>query len=105
MKPFKLFFLLIAAPLITHGQDRTPQAQSLAGKPLVSPPVDEKIVQKADSTIQVIRSKATLSEDDFIEIGKQLVAEAKYKEAAANFSEGLTRFPNSFKLLRYRGHR
>jgi tetratricopeptide (TPR) repeat protein len=93
------------APWMAWSQYRIPQTQSLSGKPLNSPPVDEKIIQKSDSIIQVIQAKASLSEDDFIEIGKQLVAKAKYKEAVANYSEGLVRFPNSFKLLRYRGHR
>lgn len=97
--------LFVVAPLIACGQYRIPQTQSLEGKPLVSPPVDEKIIQRADSIIQVLQSKATLSEDDFIEIGRLLVAKAKYKEAVANYSEGLVRFPDSFKLLRHRGHR
>lgn len=106
MKPHRLIFLLLLLiSSIGFGQLSIPQAQSLAGKPLVSPPVDEKIIHKADSILQVIHAKTTLTEDDFIEIGKQLVAKAMYKEAVANYSEGLMRFPNSFKLLRYRGHR
>ncbi len=100
-----LYLLLVLFPLIGNGQQQTPQAQTLSGKPLFSAPVDEKVVQKCDSIILVIQSKPNLSEGDFIEIGKQLVTKGKYKEAVANFSEGLARFPNSFKLLRYRGHR
>jgi tetratricopeptide (TPR) repeat protein len=53
----------------------------------------------------VIRSKGELSEDDFIEIGRQLVATARYKEAVENYTVGLTKFSNSFKILRHRGHR
>ena len=100
-----LYLILVLSPMIGNGQDQIPQAQSLSGKPLFSAPVDEKIVRKCDSIILVIQSKPNLAEDDFIEIGKQLVTKGKYKEAVVNFSEGLARFPNSFKLLRYRGHR
>lgn len=86
-----------------YGQYRIPQAHSLSGKPLYSEIVDSNITDKCDSIIYVIRSKGDLSENDFIEIGRQLITKARYREAAANFSEGLIRFPNSFKLLRYRG--
>jgi tetratricopeptide (TPR) repeat protein len=106
MKSNSVFILiLVLFPLMGNGQDQTPQAQSLSGKPLFSPPVDVKIAHKCDSIISVIKSKPNLSEDDFIEIGKQMVAKGNYKEAVVNFSEGLAQFPNSFKLLRYRGHR
>ena len=46
-----------------------------------------------------------MSEDDFIEMGRQLVATARYKEAVENYTTGLNKFPESFKLLRHRGHR
>jgi tetratricopeptide (TPR) repeat protein len=105
MKLYTFLFLLVVISSVGQDQYRIAQTLSLAGKPLVSPPVDAKVVEKCDSIIHIIQSKPNLSEDDYIEIGKQLVAKAKYKEAAANFSEGLVRYPNSFKLLRYRGHR
>src|SRR5260221_392115 len=82
-----------------------PQAYSLSGKPLYSNPSDPKLLVKSDSIISSIHSKYELTEDDFIEIGKQLVATARYKEAAENYTEGLKKFLGSFKLLRLRGHR
>lgn len=98
--------LLFVVPVIGQGQNSgTPQAYSLSGKPLFSTAPDARLLLKSDSVIQVIRLKDKLSEDDFIEIGKQLVATARYKEAADNYTVGLGQFPESFKLLRYRGHR
>jgi tetratricopeptide (TPR) repeat protein len=82
-----------------------PQAYSLSGKPLYANPVDQKSLSKSDSFVVSIRSKNNLLEDDFIEIGKQLVATARYKEAVENYTVGLKKFPDSFKLLRLRGHR
>jgi tetratricopeptide (TPR) repeat protein len=101
-----LCILLLLAPVIGRGQNNeTPQAYSLSGKPLFSPVHDAKVLRRSDSVIQTIRSKSKLSEDDFIEIGKQLVATARYKEAVENYTTGLNKFPESFKLLRHRGHR
>src|SRR6185295_6521894 len=100
------YVLLFLSPVIGIGQsNETPQAYSLSGKPLFSTAPDAKTLKKSDSTIQAIQSKGNLSEDDFIEIGKQLVATARYKEAVENYTIGLAKFPESFKLLRHRGHR
>jgi len=96
--------LLLLISLIGYGQYRIPQAYSFSGKPLFSKIVDVKTTEKCDSIMYVIQSKENLSEDDFIEVGRQLVKKARYREAVANFSEGLVRFPNSFKLFLYRGH-
>jgi tetratricopeptide (TPR) repeat protein len=97
--------VVFLAPAIGSGQSNQPQAYSLSGKPLFSSAPEPKALKKSDSTIQAIQAKGNLSEDDFIEIGKQLVATARYKEAVENYSVGLSKFPNSFKILRHRGHR
>ncbi len=82
-----------------------PQTYSLSGKPLYANPVDPKSLSKSDSVINSVCSKSNLLEDDFMEIGKQFVATARYKEAVENYIVGLKKFPDSFKLLRLRGHR
>ncbi len=83
----------------------SPQATSFAGKPLFSTPATATALAKSDSAINLIKAKGNLNEDDYVEIGKQLVATARYKEAVDNYTEGLTKNPNSYKLLRNRGHR
>ncbi len=100
-----LYIFLFLSPLIGSAQNNEPQAYSLSGKPLFSNAPDAKALKKSDSIIQAIQAKSDLSEDDFIEIGKQLVATARYKEAVENYTVGLNKFPESFKILRYRGHR
>jgi len=77
----------------------------LAGKPLYAPAADARALAHSDSAIRVVRAKGKLSEDDFVEIGRQLVQTARYKEAVEAYTEGLSAFPKSFKLLRHRGHR
>jgi tetratricopeptide (TPR) repeat protein len=101
--------LVIIAVLVPHiGNSQAavePQSYSLSGKPLYSVPPDPESLAKSDSIIRFIQSKHILLENDFIEIGKQLVATARYKEAVENYTLGLNQFPKSFKLLRLRGHR
>ncbi len=109
MKIYFVSVLFLMLSLIGKGQDGTskkvPQAYSLSGKPLYATPPEPKALAKSDSVISSIRSRHELTEDDFIDIGKQLVATARYKEAVDNYTDGLRKFPNSFKLLRLRGHR
>ncbi len=82
-----------------------PQAISFAGKPLFATAPSAAALAKSDSAINAIKAKGNLNEDDYVEIGKQLVATARYKEAVDNYSEGLAKTPDSYKLLRNRGHR
>ena len=83
----------------------SPEAISFSGKPLYSKPAEPAALKKSDSTIATLKNKGVLTEDDYVEIGKQLVATARYKQAVGNYTEGLAKFSNSYKLLRNRGHR
>jgi tetratricopeptide (TPR) repeat protein len=88
-----------------YSESPAPQALSFSGKPLFSKPAEPAVLSKSDSIIDAIKSKGEISEDDFVEIGKQLVGTARYKLAVDNYSEGLSKYPDSYKLLRNRGHR
>ena len=82
-----------------------PETYSFAGNPLFAKPVDSIAQFKSDSAIAAIKSKGELSEEDYIEISRQLLAVNHFKKAVENFSEGIEKYPSSFKLLRHRGHR
>jgi tetratricopeptide (TPR) repeat protein len=88
-----------------HLQQPTPEAISFSGRPLYTKPAEPSALLKSDSIIKTIKNKINLTEDDIVEIGKQLVATNRYKLAVTNYSEGLSKYPSSFKLLRNRGHR
>jgi tetratricopeptide (TPR) repeat protein len=45
------------------------------------------------------------SEENTIWLGRRAAYLGRYREAIAVFSEGLSRFPDSYRLLRHRGHR
>ena len=108
----KLITLLLSLLLFSCSRENKrevaepqPECLSYAGKPLYAKVADPKALAKSDSIIGVIETSNKWTEEDFIEVGKQLVASNRYKRAVENYSEGLAKYPNSFKLLRYRGHR
>ena len=81
------------------------EAISFAGKPLFAPSVDPTLLARADSTIASLKAKSDLTEEDYIQIGLQLVASSRFKASIDNYTEGLAKYPESYKLLRHRGHR
>ncbi len=89
----------------TTPSEPAPSAMSFAGKPLYAKPPEPAALAKSDSAIAAYKAKGELTEDDYVEIGKQLVATSRYREAIDNFTEGLAKYPTSYKLLRNRGHR
>ncbi len=101
----RLPLLLLMLATAYGGEAQNPEAMSFAGKPLYSAVASPAALAKSDSTIVAIRSKTRLTDDDYVEIGKQLVATARYREAVEIYSEGLVKYPTSYKLLRNRGHR
>ncbi len=84
---------------------RGAEAISFSGEPLFAPVQSDSVILKSDSVINAIKNTVSLTEEDYIAIGLQLVNTGRYRDAIANFDEGITRYPDSFKLLRHRGHR
>lgn len=82
-----------------------PEAISFSGQPLYAKPADSTAKAKSDSTISAVRSRMELTEEDYITIGRSLSTVGQFRKAVENYTEGLAKFPDSFKLLRYRGHR
>lgn len=78
---------------------------SFSGQPLYAKPADSIATAKSDSLVSAIRSKGTLAEEDYIAIGRSLVGIGQFRSAVNAYTAGLGAFPNSFRLLRHRGHR
>lgn len=113
MKQFLLMLFVLSA--LSCGGPRSgsempahsPEAEavSFSGEPLYAKPADSMAVMKSDSLIQGIRSKPELSEEDYVSMGRSLVGIGQFRKAVNVYTEGLSAFPNSYKLLRHRGHR
>jgi len=100
--------LLMASASINASQVPTVPAKdyeaiSLFGAKLVPAAPDPAAVERCE------KAKADFarnpSEENTVWLGRRLAYIGRYREAIAVFSEGLTRFPNSYRLLRHRGHR
>lgn len=104
--PAIVLLLISCSPQkVEEATEPTPETVSFLGKPLFAKAVDSLVMARTDSAIQSIKTKSDLSEEDYISISRFLVSTGRFKAAVENFSEGIEKFPNSFKLLRHRGHR
>lgn len=106
--PLAFFLLALAActrPATEQSSTREPETLSFAGTPFYARPADSVAKIKSDSLIHAIRAKETLTEEDYLSLGRSLVSVGQFRKAVETYSEGLTKFPDSYKLLRYRGHR
>ncbi|MBL7849283.1 MAG: hypothetical protein JNN04_00170 [Cyclobacteriaceae bacterium] len=111
MRFLVLLLLLVAAACGGPRSDEKPQsapepeALSFSGQSLFARTPDSLAAAKSDSLISAIRSKADLTEEDYISIGRSLAGIGQFRKAVENYAEGLSKFPDSYKLLRHRGHR
>ena len=78
------------------------EAISLTGEKLVSPPADKASVDRwADARLRAAKEP---TEDNYIGLGRSAAAAGRYRDAIKACTEGLARFPRSYRLLRHRGH-
>ena len=84
-----------------------PVANSLLGKVLFSPALDPDEHRKRQAVYNEARVKLKNdpSEENTIWAGRRLAYLGKYRDAIITFSDGLMEYPDSYKLLRHRGHR
>jgi tetratricopeptide (TPR) repeat protein len=103
--------LLAAASLavvIAAGQPASPEATSLLGKPLISPPIPDNARAKLEADLTAARAALERAPDDpdaRIWVGRRLGYLGRYRDAIAAFTEGVERFPKDARFLRHRGHR
>lgn len=79
----------------------------LDGREFRTPDMNEKTLAKLDSNLTVARDKfdGNPSEDNYIWLGRREAYLYHYQEAIEIYSEGIKRFPDSYRLYRHRGHR
>ncbi len=86
-----------------------PIGTSLLGKMLFAPQLDPEEHRKRQAAYDEtrVKFKNDPSEENTIWVGRRLAYLGKYRVAIITFSDGLAddRFPDSYRLLRHRGHR
>lgn len=108
--------LLLIVPLVGAACHTTPpvhrepesQGASLLGRPLLPTPIDPqqrtKLEDDLAAALAAYRARPD-SEDAAIWVGRRLGYLQRYTEAIEVFSDALRRHPESYRLLRHRGHR
>jgi len=79
------------------------EAISLLGEKLVSPALDKANLDRYAEARQKLAKDP--SEENFIWLGRRAAYAGRFREAIKAFSDGLAKFPQSYRLLRHRGHR
>lgn len=87
--------------------EELPVVTSLLGVTYFEPERSAQTQARLDSNLMAARKnfEASPTEENYIWVGRRLGYLMRMQEAVDVFTEGLSRYPNSYKLLRHRGHR
>jgi tetratricopeptide (TPR) repeat protein len=105
-----LALVFCACPVsVQSAEDQEPDADtrfSLIGTPLLDPDWSSATKAKLEKDLEIARAVMSVAperEDSYIWLGRRLGYLVRYQEAIEVFSRGLEKFPDSYKLLRFRG--
>lgn len=82
--------------------------QSLIGTPLRDPAWSADTRAYLEKDVEIARAAMAIAperEDSYIWLGRRLAYLNRFDEAIAVFTQGLEKFPDSYKLLRFRGRK
>jgi tetratricopeptide (TPR) repeat protein len=102
-----VWLTIIAAPAAGQGS-ATPDAKpyeaiSLSGAVLTSVPAPAAAVAAYEQARREFEAGPT--EDRYIWLGRRTAYLGRYRDAITIYSEGLSKYPESYRLYRHRGHR
>jgi tetratricopeptide (TPR) repeat protein len=102
-----VFFCVLILNACTQKEEQKICIRGLTGIAYPIPVLPPATQAKLDSNLQVAveNFKAAPSEDTYIWLGRRLAYLYRYDSAIAIFTEALGKYPDSFRLLRHRGHR
>ncbi len=109
IRKFSILLLLafIACSTPENKSVPVPVLTGLDGRQYFEPELSAKAQAKLDSNLNVARKnfETDPSEDNYVWLGRREGYLYHYNEAIEILSEGLEKYPNSYKLFRHRGHR
>ncbi|MEX1185030.1 MAG: tetratricopeptide repeat protein [Gemmatimonadaceae bacterium] len=85
-----------------------PEAMSLLGEPLYSPPIPAAARAVYEQRLAEARrayDRAPGNADPIIWLGRRTAYLGRYREAIAIFTEGIAKHPDDARMYRHRGHR
>lgn len=89
----------------SEAASRPVEGTSFAGEPLYRNPVADDRLAELQAEIAPLEAKSGLTEDDYIALGRLYIAANRFRDAIDLYTRGLVEYPESFRLLRHRGHR
>lgn len=106
---FGIFIVLLIAACSKQEapKERQPAVVSLLGTSFYEPERTPQQQSRLDSNLNVAKENFNVdpSEDNYIWYGRRTAYLMHLDEAIAIFTEGIEKFPDSYRLLRHRGHR
>lgn len=98
---------VVAQCLETPIEEVTPyQGETLTGEPLRGPSWSDATQKRLETDLRIAKAvfaAAPDEEDSYIWLGRRYGYLGRYEDAIAVFSAGLEKFPDSYKLHRFRG--
>jgi len=85
--------------------ERPQEATSFGGEPLYRFDIPAERLAETEAQIAELEAVGDKSEDDFINLGYLYINAGQFNAAIDLYTRGLDVYPDSFKLLRHRGHR
>lgn len=104
-------FILLGFAFACTTKEKTEPADTpvveLEGRVFAVPDLREEAKAKLDSNLSVAQRNfdENPSEENYIWLGRRQAYLYQYTKAIKTFSEGIDKFPGSYKLFRHRGHR
>lgn len=87
--------------------EKAPEVVSLLGTTFYEPDRTPELQHRLDSNLAIARKNFANepSEENYIWLARRLGYLSRFNEAIDVLNEGIDKYPNSYKLLRHRGHR
>lgn len=98
--------LIVSAFATAQQSESTTRPLSLIGTPLREPDWSAATKARLEKDLEIAKAVMAVAperEDSYIWLGRRLGYLARYSDAIDVFTEGLQQFPDSYKLLRFRG--
>lgn len=107
---FLLILLIISSCAVEKKAESVSEEKpvvGLDGRVFSLPELSEKTRNKLDSNLSIAekRFEENPTEENYIWLGRRQAYLSEYSRAINTFSEGIAKFPQSYKLFRHRGHR
>ena len=93
---------------VSKHRQQEPEAYSLMGKALYPPPLPAADKARLEANLAAAASdyeRDPTVEDNIVWLGRRYAYLSRYRRAVQIYTDGLALHPDSYKLLRHRGHR